>query len=194
MHNRMGFIFAALGTAVLGLSGPPAKAAFTVFGDGNAQSCSQAAREVEKGHPADWAFFQSCNLALESENLQQRDLAGTYINRGILYLVRGNYEDAKRDFDSAVTVMPSLGEAYTNRGAVLVALRRYQEAISDLDRGLELKSGEPEKAYFNRALADEGLDRIKDAYFDYTRAAELKPDWLLPRNELARFTVSSPPS
>jgi tetratricopeptide (TPR) repeat protein len=195
MRNKAGSNFAILGLTLAGLGWScAARAAFTIFGDGNAQSCSEAARQVEKGHPPDPQFFAVCNQALTLEDLDTRDRAGTYINRGILFLARGSYADARNDFDSAVTIMPSLGEAYTNRGAALVGLRRYEEAISDLDRGLELKSGEPEKAYFNRALAEEGLDRVKDAYFDYVRAAELKPDWLPPRNELLRFSVSSPPS
>ena len=175
-------------------SAPNARSAFTVFGDGFAQSCAEAARQVERGHIPDPQGFQACDQAITSENLVTRDLAGTYINRGILFLARGVYTAAKQDFDSAVLVMPSLGEAYSNRGAALLALRRYSEAITDINRGLELKSGEPEKAYFNRGLAEEALDDIKSAYLDYSRAAELKPDWILPRNELARFTVSSPPS
>jgi len=63
-----------------------------------------------------------------------------------------------------------------------------------IDRGLALNPGEPEKAYFNRGLAEEGLDNIPAAYRDYSHAAELKPDWAPPRNELSRFTVATRPS
>ena len=188
------FVAIAVVLNLLCLPAPLASAAFTVFGNGYAQNCAEAAREVENGLASNAQSVQACNQAIVSENLAPRDLAGTYINRGVLFLARGGYRDAKKDFDSAVILMPDLGEAYTDRGAALVALGRYQDAIIDLTRGLALNSGEPEKAYFNRGLAEEALDDIKAAYLDYSRAAELKPDWILPRNELSRFTVNSPPS
>ena len=59
-------------------------------------------------------------------------------------------------------------------------------------RGSRWERKEPEKAYFNRALAYEGLDDEKSAYLDYQQAATLKPSWDAPRLELRRFTVSPP--
>ena len=171
-----------------------ATAAFTVFGNGLAQLCSETAKNMEKGITPPPRSIEGCTMAIENESLPQRDLAGTYINRGVLYLARGGYREAKQDFDSAIALMPGLGEAYTNRGAALVGLRLYSDAIADIDRGLALNPGEPEKAYFNRGLAEEALDNIPAAYRDYSRAAELKPGWELPRNELSRFTVSTRPS
>ena len=43
------------------------------------------------------------------------------------------------------------------------------------------------------ALASEGLDDEKSAYFDYQKAVELSPDWDAPKAELLRFHVSSKP-
>jgi tetratricopeptide (TPR) repeat protein len=180
---------ATLGGALL--AAPAASAAYTVFGNGMAQICSETAKAMERGIKAPPNAIDTCSMAIEDEALPQRDLAGTYINRGVLYLARGGYHEAKQDFDSAIAISPALGEAYTNRGAALVGLQLYGDAIADIDRGLALNPGEPEKAYFNRGLAEEALDNIPAAYRDYSRAAELKPDWELPRNELIRFTVST---
>lgn len=63
---------------------------------------------------------------------------------------------------------------------------------AEIDKGLTLAPEEPEKAYYNRGLAHEGLADLKAAYFDYRRAAELKPDWPIPQRELGRFSVRSP--
>jgi tetratricopeptide (TPR) repeat protein len=169
----------------------PAVAAFTVFGNGLAQQCSQTAKNLERGIPLPSHAIEDCNTAIEYESLPQRDLAGTHINRGILYMSRMAYAEAKRDFDAALEIMPSIGEAYVDRGAALVGLRNYRDAIADIDRGLALNSEEPEKAYFNRGLAHEGLDDVQAAYRDYARAAELKPGWAPPINELSRFTVTA---
>jgi len=62
--------------------------------------------------------------------------------------------------------------------------------LADITKGLALGVKQPEKAYFDRALAYEGLDDEKSAYFDYQQAVTLKPDWPLPQRELLRFTVT----
>ena len=169
----------------------PASAAFTVFGNGLAQLCSQTAKNLEHGIAPPLHAIEDCTTAIEYENLPSRDLAGTHINRGILYMNRMLYAEAKRDFDSALAIAPTIGEAYVDRGAALVGLKSFTAAIADIDRGLALNPDEPEKAYFNRGLANEGLDNIPAAYRDYARAAELKPGWAPPLNELSRFTVTS---
>jgi tetratricopeptide (TPR) repeat protein len=173
------------------LAAQPANAAFTVFGNGLAQLCSQTAKNLEHGIAPPLHAIEDCTTAIQFEDLASRDLAGTYINRGILYMSRGSYSDAKRDFDFALGILPTIGEAYVDRGAALVGLRNYGEAITDIDRGLALNPDEPEKAYFNRGLANEGLDNIPAAYRDYSHAAELKPGWAPPLNELSRFTVTA---
>ena len=94
--------------------------------------------------------------------------------------------------DRGQVLQPDMGEAYINRGGSLVGQKRYMEALLDIDKGLTLNPEEPEKAYYNRALANEGLDDIKAAYFDYLRAVELAPQWDIPKRELLRFSVVKP--
>jgi tetratricopeptide (TPR) repeat protein len=154
-----------------------------------AQTCAHAARTVASNAWVDPRDLYACDTALAEESLSIRDRAGTLVNRGVLRLARGALADSKQDFETAAAVMPDLGEAYTNLGAALIALKRYADGIADIDKGLGLKPEEPEKAYFNRALADEALDDLKSAYFDYSEAARLKPNWTQPRLELSRFTV-----
>lgn len=160
--------------------------AITVIGGGLAQACSEAAM----GGEDDVKFQEVCTLALETEFLKPRDRAGTYVNRGVLKLRRALYSDATRDFDQAVRLQPDMGEAYVNRGAASIGRKRYAESLPDINRGLELGVNEPAKAYYNRALAYEGLEDAKSAYFDYQKAVEIAPDWTAPREQLTRFTVS----
>ena len=63
------------------------------------------------------------------------------------------------------------------------------EGAAEITRGLARHPTEPEKAYFNRALAEERLNDLRAAYFDYQMALQLKPDWPAPKAELARFHV-----
>ena len=89
-----------------------------------------------------------------------------------------------------VRLQPEMGEAYVNRGAAWIGRKRYAEGLSDLNRSLELGVSEPEKAYYNRALAHEGLDDPKSVYFDYQKALEMSPQWSAPKEQLTRFSVS----
>ncbi|HZC17439.1 MAG TPA: tetratricopeptide repeat protein [Caulobacteraceae bacterium] len=182
---------AALIVSSIGVFAPSqAKAAVTVLDAGGfASQCFHAAKyggDIQAG-------IADCNRAIVNETLSDRNRAGTYVNRGVLYLFLEDYVSAQRDFEASVKLDPTLGEAYVNLGGVKIAQHQYAAGIADIDRGLALGPEEPEKAYFNRALADEGLDNIKAAYFDYSKAANLKPTWAPPRTELARFTVRQAP-
>jgi tetratricopeptide (TPR) repeat protein len=180
------FHFVALGIGAATLAWAAASsAAVTVIGGGMAKQCSLAALTGE----SDARFETLCTQALDGELLSLRDRAGTYVNRGILKLRRKEFASAQFDFNRAIETKPDLGEAYVNRGAAAVGARRYADGLVDLNKAIELGVEEPEKAYYNRALAFEGLDDLKAAYFDYKKAVELKPDWDQPQRELARFTV-----
>ena len=175
---------AAAGAALAWASSAEA-GAVTVIGGGMARECSLAALNGE----SETRYETICTQALESELMSLRDRAGTYVNRGILKLRRKEFASAQYDFNRAIETKPDLGEAYVNRGAAAVGAKRYADGLADLNKALELGVEEPEKAYYNRALAFEGLDDLKAAYFDYKKAVELKPDWDMPQKELARFTV-----
>jgi tetratricopeptide (TPR) repeat protein len=162
-----------------------AEAAVTVFGGDFAQACYQAARS---GMSRD-ENIQDCNTAISTEQLQGHDLAGTYVNRGALYLAQHHWAWAHDDFQQALMIEPKLGEARVNLGAAEIGMRDNRQGVDDITAGLALGSQEPEKAYYNRALGYENLGDETHAYYDYVKASELKPDWVDPRNELVRFTV-----
>lgn len=172
--------------ALIAAAAGTAHAAVTVIGGGLAQACSEAALSGEN----DIKFVTLCTAALDGEFLSPRDKAGTYVNRGVIKLRRGAYAEATKDFDYAVRVKPDMGEAYVNRGAASLGLHRWAQSLPDINKAIELGVQEPAKAYYNRALAYEGLDDAKSAYFDYQKALELQPDWDAPREQLTRFSVS----
>lgn len=185
MAPRALYAFTTLALS-LTLAGP-ALAASTVLGGGLATACSVSALEGRD----DDASLDTCNLALAGEILARRDRAATFVNRGVILLRRKAWAQAGRDFDAAIALQPAMGEAFVNRGAALLGQRRWREGKAEIDKGLALGADEPEKAYFNRAIAWEALDNMEAAWRDYSQAAALKPDWEAPRKELARFTVTA---
>lgn len=165
-----------------------ANAASSVLGAGPGQTCYEAALAGR----SDTTALADCTTALGSAfQLDRHDYAATLVNRGVIYLKRRDAAAALADFDRALTILPNLGEAHVDRGAALILTGDYQGAIVEIDRGLALGAEEPHEAWFNRAIAWEKLDNLPQAYADYRKAQSLAPDWPLPAQELARFTVTS---
>lgn len=175
------------GAAVLAA---PAAASTLVVGSTQGRACYEIAKRLEgRGGGAGAADIAVCTDALENEALSPANRAATFVNRGILHMSRRDYGAAQADYAEAVRLRPKLGEAQVNLGAALIGLSRPEEGIAAIDRGLALGSKEPEKAYFNRALAREKSGDLTGAYRDFSRALELRPQWELPIKELARYQV-----
>lgn len=174
-RSALGIVVAAL------MAAGSAHAAVTVVGDNAAAQCSKAAIAGETKDED----IAACDKAVMEATPDQK--AGNYVNRGVLRLHRKDYEAARADFDTAEQLNPALGEAVVNRGAAYVAQKHYLEGLIEIDRGLALNPEEPQKAYYNRAIANEGLDDKEAAYLDYMQAWELAPTWEAPRQQMLRL-------
>jgi tetratricopeptide (TPR) repeat protein len=162
-----------------------AQAQVSVYGGGDANECSKAAMRGMASSNA----IGMCTNAIRHDPLNQRDLAGTYVNRGVLYMYADDWSHARLDFNEALSIDNSMGEALVNRGATFIAEDKLKEGVADIDRGLQLNPEKPERAYYNRGMAKERLDDLSGAYLDYRKAAELDPNWGPPQVELKRFSV-----
>ena len=166
----------------------PAHAASLVIG-GLAGACYQDA----KAGRFDQDALDTCSRALAGDPLDRHDLAGTYVNRGAMELRSKDLEAARADFLAAMAALPTLGEAYVGEGAYYVSLQRYAQAEPLLSRGIALGVEQPERAYSFRGVARWGEEDFKGAYLDFKKASELKPDWSLPKEQLANFHVQRAP-
>lgn len=188
-------LLAGLGLAVF-FAGNSIGAELLFIGGGYAELCSNAAFNIE--HPGRVEITGSrlglgpielCNRAIENQDGTTYDLAASYNNRGVLFYSQNNFDQALMDFEEAIGLKPELAQAHINRGYTLIALKRWSDSIAALTRGIELGSSQTDKAYFNRGLANEEAGHVREAYFDYQKAAELNPEWEAPQLELARFSV-----
>lgn len=161
--------------------------AYVLVAEGSlATACSENARRELGTLQA----LDQCTAALAEPGLDQRNEAGTFVNRGIVFFNRADYGRALADFDAAIQLEPGLAEGYINRGAALLRQSDYSGAVAAISRGLALSPEAPARAYYNRGLAHEELGQVREAYRDYRRASELAPRWEAPRTELARFQVN----
>jgi tetratricopeptide (TPR) repeat protein len=174
--------------AVLAASSVPAFGAITVLGNSSARMCYEAADSPMQPTQRD---LQHCDEAFAGEALSNHDEVATHVNRGILRLRRNAVTLAIADFDAAIAIDPMQPEAYLNKGAALIRLNNPSEARGLFTVALERNTVRPELAHYGRAIANEELGNVRDAYNDYRRASELDPDWQDPRTELRRFRVVS---
>jgi tetratricopeptide (TPR) repeat protein len=116
-------------------------------------------------------------------------IAAAYINRGLLHLMRSEFDKAIADSNVALALDNNLPEAAINRGAALLQAHRPADAAVDFTHAIELAPAHLERVYFDRAMAREDMGDIKGAYADYRQASRLNPQWDKPQRELARFKV-----
>jgi tetratricopeptide (TPR) repeat protein len=174
---------------MLGLvSAPPAEASGMVIGQNLGAACYD---EATWGN-SDIDALDVCNRAIDEALLSTRDLAATYVNRGIVRVNRGDIDGGLKDYREALRLRPKLGDAMANMGTAYLRAEQYQEALRNLDKALQYDNlRHPSHVYFNIALAQEELGNTKEAYLNFKKAAELSPEWPWPRDELKRFTVSA---
>jgi tetratricopeptide (TPR) repeat protein len=186
MEDGMKYILLVTSAAALmGASPLPSGAIVSTIGGTSATSCYHAALARDA---SDYAFGQ-CDTAILGDGMPFDDLVATYVNRGVLKLVRNNYHGAEADFDKAMSLQSTQPEAWLNKGFSRYAQGDYRSARDMFSRALELKTSYAPLAYFGRALADEDVGDIRSAYADYLKASALDPKWAAPKEQLKRFKV-----
>ncbi len=185
--------------AVFGaLSFPVAsQAAITVMGGGYGEACWRAAVAsilIHMDSAVEEARWKADSIAtwddaLSGSGMDRKDLASTYVNRGILEMSRENYAVAEQNFRKALSMIPKLAEAHVDLGSTLMNMQLYDDGIRETRLGLDLNTKEPERAYYNLGIAYEFMGKLQEAYDSYKKAAVLAPKWKDPRDEMARFVV-----
>ena len=172
--------------AALAVCAVPASASVMVVGSSNARLCYEAADSPLMPQLRD---MQRCNEALNAGALSTYETVATHVNRGILRLRRGMIDEAIADFDEAMAIDPNQPESYLNKGAALIQRQNPSEAAQLFTVALQHNTQRPAVAHYGRAVANEALGNVREAYADYRAASELAPEWAAPRQDLQRFRV-----
>ncbi|MFN3211543.1 MAG: tetratricopeptide repeat protein [Henriciella sp.] len=182
---RLKLIVAA---AAMALAAETASAQVFVIGKGLGGECYQKTKDRYSSFRAS---DEICTRALREQAMTRKNRAATYVNRGVLRMREGKYEQALADYADAVELMPNLGAAYLNEGAAHIYRKDFQLAIAPLDHAIALESPDLFAAYYNRAIARENSGDVAGAYYDFQKSLELKPGWELAERQLTRFSVDS---
>ena len=184
------FVFAtmaAVGSLSVG-SAASATVASVAFGSPLAVSCYRAAEE----RLASDQNIKTCTLALHGDTVTFDDLVATYVNRGILYLLKDQNGRANFDFETAIKLRSDMAEAWLNKGVVHLNDNQSAEALKCAQKALDLQVQNEALAYFVRGLAQEDAGHLEAAYSDLRKAQQLAPDWGEPARELTRYKVVRP--
>jgi tetratricopeptide (TPR) repeat protein len=174
--------------ALIAACSGPALASVLVVGSSPARTCFEAA---DSPLPATRYALERCTEAVTNAASSQYDVVASYVNRGILLMRDERIELAIADFDRALAIDPNQPEASLNKGLAYMRVDDARNALPLFTVALDRHTSRPALAHFGRAIANESLGNIRQAYNDYRRAMEIDPAWTEPQAELARFRVVS---
>ncbi len=120
--------------------------------------------------------IRGCTSLINQGKLSRKVLAPAYINRGITYRKKGQYDRAIADYDKAIKLNPKLAMAYNNRGTVYGNKGQYDRAIADFDKAIKLNPNYA-AAYVNRGEAYRRKGQFTQAIADYDTAIKLNPKY-----------------
>lgn len=135
--------------------------------------------------------LEDCTRSLNEEAMENSDRAATYVNRGILRMIRGNDSAADADFDAALSIQHELPDAWLNKGFLRIREGNGREALPLLQQGIDRKPENVALAIFARGVAYEQMGDFNAAYRDLRRAHELQPRWSMPSEYLAHYRLVS---
>ena len=95
-----------------------------------------------------------------------------YIDRGIAYAEKGQFDQAGDDFTKALEIDPKSADAYYNRGIAYVNKGQFHWAIDDFTKALEIDS-KSAGAYYYRGIAYYFKKEYNKSWKDIRQAQDL---------------------
>lgn len=112
------------------------------------------------------------NVQLSREELLSKEA----IIEGKKYLFKGEYDEAIKCYDKAISIDPSYAVAWYNKGTALHDLRRYKDAIYCYDKAIERDPNNGD-AWNGKGVALYNSGGYDHAIYCYDKAIGLKGDF-----------------
>lgn len=114
--------------------------------------------------------IQSYNKALKEKS----DLVPALIARGVQFVAKRQWNDARNDFERAIDTKPPLAEAYASLGTLLILKKAPEGAYDSYEKALKLSPGYV-LALNGLGCAKYGLAEWESANQDFAEAAKNLP-------------------
>ena len=118
--------------------------------------------------------FQACSAVIADGRESPENLAKAHLNRAKTWWVPGRYdpERAMADYDAAIRLDPSSGEAFEARGTEWHHRGDLDRAIADFTEAIRLGSGRPGHAHQRRGIAWRDKGDFERAIADFDHAIQ----------------------
>ncbi len=150
-------------------------------GDALATAQSRLGYALRKSGDVDGA------IASLSDAISTSATATAYNDRGIAYLLKGQFESALADYDAAIKIDNKNGEALNNRAWTYYKISQNEKALSDADKAVSL-IGDKAYVWDTRGHIHEALGDRKAAEADFVKALSLDAELSTSRLALKRLT------
>jgi len=152
---------------------------------------------------ADFAMLsfnhQSFQVGVDMVNVGLRALpsaASLYIARGILYMQMARYDEGEADFAIAIKIDPNQAAGAVAESMALIQQSSLDQALTTVQSQLKSHPKEAFLYYLKAQIlvqkgADSGSAEFKEAIDAATRATELQPDFVLPRDILGNLYLKA---
>jgi tetratricopeptide (TPR) repeat protein len=122
----------------------------------------------------------ACDRLINAGKSKGSELASRYLDRGLAWQRKGDFDRALSDYNRAIALDPKFGIAYLNRGNVWHRKGQYDQAVADYSTAISLGgSVNLAFAYNNRGNSRRLKGELDDAIFDLSRAIDLDPRYAL---------------
>ncbi|MEM0287167.1 MAG: tetratricopeptide repeat protein, partial [Nitrososphaerota archaeon] len=97
-----------------------------------------------------------------------------HYEKGLMHYCKGEFEEAIREYDIAISLDPTDPSYHYNKGNALNALKKYEDAIREYDIAISLDPTDP-SYHYNKGNALNALKKYEDAIREYDIAISLDP-------------------
>ncbi|MEZ5852817.1 MAG: tetratricopeptide repeat protein [Hyphomicrobiaceae bacterium] len=121
----------------------------------------------------DWnRRIAGCTSIIENPTTKPPERAQAYSLRALSLSLKGQYEDAVRDYDEAIAIIPNFAVALNNRAWAYFKWGRGPQGLGDVEKSLQLNAFS-EHTWDTRAHIRQTMGNFTGAFADYERAANL---------------------
>jgi tetratricopeptide (TPR) repeat protein len=119
-----------------------------------------------------------CSDVIQAGGEIDGDLAIVFLNRGIAYRDKGEYDRATQDYEQAIRLNPSYANTFNSRAIAYFNQGQHDRAIQDYDQAIRLNPSHVH-AFYNRGNAYLAKGQPDRAIQDYDQAIRLDPSFAL---------------
>jgi tetratricopeptide (TPR) repeat protein len=143
----------------------------------------EAQRDMDKND------FEAAVAPLQKVLAEKPEFAYAHFQLAYVYTALKRIEDARGEYERAISLDPKMGEAYFNLGILFMYKPDFPAAVAALRKAVELMPGKPEVLYElavaqNRSLDDEGAEE------SFETLLRLNPDHYVANVHVGEYLMS----